>query len=328
MHPTQHLKEQLRRISNDLLKPGDFHDQLAPAIAAYTKLLFDIGKVDAGDNNERSHIKLPFGNAIGTFWAANCVKEVLRTQRFVRGLYLAIQDKLAQKSGPVHILYAGTGPFATLALPIMVQFTPEEIQFTLLEVNQTSHDKLLNVLEAFDLNEYIRQIETTDATTYILPDTNVDIVLSETLNRALINEPQVFIMLNLASQLGEGVIYIPEEIRVNLSEKKNNETMPKKIETLINFNLEKMKEIIQRSEKRQWVFDEVNINIADVEPHNLYYTTEIIVYKDNFLGYEDSSLNLLEKVKPDQKGAKDLIFRYYAIGKPGFTAHSEKVLME
>jgi len=328
MHPTQHLKEQLKRISNDLLKPGDFHDQLAPAIAAYTKLLFDIGKVDAGDNNERSHIKLPFGNAIGTFWAANCVKEVLRTQRFVRGLYLAIQDKLAQKSGPVHILYAGTGPFATLALPIMAQFTPNEVQFTLLEINETSHRKLLDVIEALDLHKYIKRIEITDATTYILSNTDVDIVLSETLNRALINEPQVFIMLNLASQLGEGVIYIPEEITVNLSEKKRNEKKPQKIKTLIDFNFNKMQEIIRQSDKFDWVFEEINVNIGDVNPDDLYYTTEIKVYKDNFLGYEDSSLNLLEKVKPDQKGAKDLIFRYYATGKPGFTAHSEKVLIE
>lgn len=326
MYQTQFLKEQLKSISNHILQPGDFHDQLAPAITAYTRLLFDIGKIKPDETLERNHIKLPFGDAIGTFWAANCVKEVLRTQRFVRGLYLAIQDKLAQKSGPVHILYAGTGPFATLALPIMVQFSPEEVQFTLLEINENSHGKLLDVLDAFELHEYVRQIEITDATTYILPNTDVDIVLSETLNRALITEPQVFIMLNLASQLGDEVIYIPQEITVNLSEKKKNENQPRKLETLINFNRDQMKEIIRQSERYQWIFDEIKVNIGDVEPADLYYTTEIKVYKDNFLGYEASSLNLLERVKLDQKDAKQLTFKYYSTGKPGFSAYSESVL--
>ncbi|MFW0716595.1 hypothetical protein [Pedobacter sp. N23S346] len=327
MYQTQFLKEQLKSISNHILQPGDFHDKLVPAITAYTKLLFDIGKIDSEESIERRHIKLPFGDAIGTFWAANCVKEVLRTQRFIRGLYLAIQDKLAQKSGPIHILYAGTGPFATLALPIMVHFSPEEVQFTLLEINETSHNKLLDVIDAFDLHKYVRQIEITDATTYVLPNTEVDIVLSETLNRALITEPQVFIMLNLASQLGDGVIYLPEEITVNLSEKKRNETEPRIIETLINFNLDKMKEIIRHAERNQWVFEEIKVNIGNVEPADLYYTTEIKIYRDNFLGYEASSLNLLERVKLDEKDAKDLIFKYYATGKPGFSAHSENVLI-
>lgn len=321
MYQTQHLKEQLKRISNDILQLEDFHDKLAPAITAYTKLLFDIGKIESSDTEERKHINLQFGNAIGTFWAANCVKEVLRTQRFIRGLYLAIQDKLAQKNGPIHILYAGTGPFATLALPIMVQFSPEEVQFTLLEINETSHSKLLNVIDAFGLRAYVRQIEITDATTYILPNTEVDIVLSETLNRALIKEPQVFIMLNLASQLGNDVIYIPEKITVNLSEKKRNDNTPRKIETLINFNFDKMKEIISQSERYKWFFEEIKVNIGDVEVDDLYYTTEIKVYRDNFLAYEASSLNLLERVKLEGKYTKDLIFKYFANGKPGFSAH-------
>ncbi|MFD2288350.1 hypothetical protein GJU39_03620 [Pedobacter petrophilus] len=326
MYQTQNLKEQLQSISNDLILPGDFHDKLVPAITAYTKLLFDIGKIEPEKNGERNDVKLPFGHAIGTFWAANCVKEVLRTQRFVRGLYEAVQDKLAQKSGPVHVLYAGTGPFATLALPVMAQFSADEVQFTLLEINETSHKKLLDVIKAFDLNKYIRRIEITDATTCILPDTDVDIVLSETLNRALITEPQVFIMLNLASQLGENVIFLPEEITVNLSEKKKKESEPRKIKTLINFNHNKMKDIIRQSEKYHWVFDEVGVNIGDVEPGNLYYTTEIKVYRNNFLGYEDSSLNLLERVKLDQEDAKAVTFKYYAAGKVGFSVYSNNVL--
>ncbi|GGE67830.1 hypothetical protein EV200_108196 [Pedobacter psychrotolerans] len=322
MLPSQNLKDKLINISHDLLLPQDFHNKLAPAITSYTELLFELGEIKHDEISDRTHIQSKFGSAIGTFWAANCVKEVLRTQRFVRGLHLAIKDKLLHKDGPIHVLYAGTGPFATLALPVMVQFSPAEVQFTLLEINENSYNKLVDVINAFDLNSYVKAIEIVDATSYVLPDDCVDIVISETLNRALITEPQVFIMLNLASQLGEDVIYLPEEITVNLCVKRRNENKPTKLKTLINFNVDKMKEIIDRSENLEWTFDEIKVNIKNIDPADLYYSTELKVYRDNFLGYEDSSLNLLEKVKLEHQKGDDLIFKYAAAVKPGFVAYS------
>ncbi|MCX2429343.1 hypothetical protein [Pedobacter sp. GR22-10] len=326
MFPSQNLKEKLVNISNDLLLPQDFHDKLVPAITTYTQLLFELGEIRPDEISDRTNIQSKFGRAIGTFWAANCVKEVLRTQRFVRGLYLAIKDKLLQGDGPIHVLYAGTGPFATLALPVMVQFSPAEVQFTLLEINENSYNKLVDVITAFDLNSYVKAIEIADATNYVLQDIDVDIVISETLNRALITEPQVFIMLNLASQLGRDVVYLPEEITVNLCAKKRSENKPAKLKTLINFNVDKMKEIIDQSEGQKWAFDEIKVNINNIDPAELYYSTELKIYRDNFLGYEDSSLNLLEKVKLEHQIGDDLIFKYNAAEKPGFIVYaSEKI---
>ncbi|QIL38106.1 hypothetical protein G7074_01720 [Pedobacter sp. HDW13] len=253
------------------------------------------------------------------------MKEIFRTQRFVRGLYWAVKDKLAQKGSPVQVLYAGTGPFATLALPIMSQFSPEEVQFSFLEINQNSYNKLLDVISAFNFQQYVKRIELTDATSYILPDKEVDIVLSETLNKALITEPQVFIMLNLASQLDDQAIYLPEEITVNLCAKKRNERNFTKLEKLITFNQAEMKRIIGNSGDQQWVFDEIKAELGDNEIEDLYYATEIKVYKNNFLGYNDSSLNFLEKVKPDQKDSKTLFFKYTANERPGFVAYAESL---
>lgn len=321
MPNTQTLIEKLRNISNDILKPEDFHEKLAPAVTAYTELLFKLGKIDHEGVEDRKHIGLEFGNAVGTFWAANCVKEVFRTQRFIRGLHLAIKDKLKQKGGTVNVLYAGTGPFATLALPIMTQFRPEEVQFSFLEINKNSFDKLQDVILAFDLQKYIKRSEIADATGYVLPDKDVDIVLSETLNRALITEPQVFIMLNIAKQLDDDVIFIPEEITVNLCIKKRNENKPNKLKTLINFNLAQMRQIIRNSNSQEWVFEEIEAQIEDTAATDLCYATEIKVYRNNFLGYNDSSLNLLERVKVDQNESKKIYFKYSAVEKPGFKAY-------
>ncbi|MNK29740.1 hypothetical protein D3C87_481420 [compost metagenome] len=328
MPQTQTPIEKLRNISNYILKPDHFHDQLAPAIADYTTLLFDIGAIQPDNVVDREFIELPYGDAIGTFWAAFCVKEIFRTQRFCRGLYLAIKDKLAQKEGPVQVLYAGTGPFAALALPVMIQFSPEEVQFSLLEINQNSYNKLLDVIAAFGLERYIKRIEIADATTYVLPDKEIDIVLSETLNRALITEPQVFIMLNIASQLGPDVVYLPQEIKVNLSTKTRSEKTPTNLKTLINFDLACMKHIISNSNQGEWLFDEVKYDIGDCETKDLYYTTEIKVYRDNFLGFRDSSLNLLEKVMLDEKDSKNLFFQYSATQRTGFKVSTRSMKLK
>ena len=46
-----------------------------------------------------------------------CVDDIMRTRRFVRGVYHAMADMLNAREGKINLLYAGTGPFAMLVLP-------------------------------------------------------------------------------------------------------------------------------------------------------------------------------------------------------------------
>ena len=71
------------------------------------------------------------GMALGTLWAALCVDDMIRTKMFVKGLIEAVEDIMKKKEGPVHILYAGTGPFATLILPTLASYTSDQVQCTL-----------------------------------------------------------------------------------------------------------------------------------------------------------------------------------------------------
>lgn len=46
--------------------------------------------------------------------AVKCLKETLRSQKFIQGVKRAIEDRLNSNNENIHVLYAGTGPYVTL----------------------------------------------------------------------------------------------------------------------------------------------------------------------------------------------------------------------
>jgi len=311
------LKLRLQHYGKEILKPGDFHDQLAPAVMGYADLLSAHFVIDK--NAGRTHIKTPNGNAIGTIWAAQCGREVLRTQRFSRGLANAISLALNKGRKPVQVLYAGTGPFATLALPVMLTFKPEEVQFTFLEINTESIGILNQVIDTLGLHAYVKDIHQCDASVWELASTDIDIVISETMYKALSAEPQVAIMLNLASQLPSETIFLPEEIKVSLCKWDQRDEAPQLLAELISFDKAYMYSIIKNATDRNWVFDKHQIALSLSEDEQLYLTTDIRVNEGNTLQLNDSSLNLPAKVKTSKKhGQISLNCQYNLQGTTGF----------
>ena len=78
-------------------------------------------------------------------------------------------------------------------------------------------------------------------------------------------------------------------------------------------------EVIHRSEKGNWNFEEKILDITISPTTKLHYQTEIKVYNDNFLGYNDCSLNFPEKLKTkDLLGYKKIRFKYSNLAVPGF----------
>lgn len=311
------FKERLSQYSLDILNPENFHDKLAPAVMGYADLLFE--EFDLDSSAGRAHIQTLNGNAIGTFWAAKCIREIFRTQRFSRALYASVLGAKGENRGPVHVLYAGTGPFAALALPIMMMLPPEDVQFTFLEINPESIEILERVIDLFDLHAYVKNIHQCDASLWDVPSSEIDIVISETMCRALVAEPQVAIMLNLASQLPKEVVFLPEEIKVSLCKLSGNSREPQRIAELINFNKASMYAIIGNSPMRNWNFDDQDIQANVSEDEQLYLMTEIRINEGNTLDLEESSLNLLEKVKVKKRqGMVNLNIQYSLDKRPGF----------
>ena len=297
-------------------------------MAAYATLLFELAGIDGSDKTQRRHLSTAGGQAIGTFLAAACVKEVRRTQRFCRALFKAVAAAVASRPGrPVHVIYAGTGPFAALALPTMRQFPAEELQFTLLEVNPGSLGKLRHVIQALGLEPYVRRAELCDATTWRVPDEAVDVVISETMNQALQREPQAGIMLNLARQLGDSVVFIPEAVEVRLAWQRRPGSPTEDLVGLLNFDREERARIVDRTPPgSEWIFTPVIWDYRPRTPGTLVYTTFVRVFEDETLSHNECSLNLPERVSSRlPKKAARLRFQYRSSTVAGFEIRIEDI---
>lgn len=222
--------EKLRNLSRIILFENKPFSSLYTMIDELFQLFNDASGCTYEDEAVRKNIYLSEGKAIGTCWAALCVKEIMRTQKFLQGIYKAILSAKNKFPGePLQILYAGTGPFAALAIPFTTLFLPKELQFTFLEINPESFRMLNHVIGYFNCQDYISAMELCDATKFRpYPDKRFHIIISETMQQALIKEPQVSITLNLLPLLAFGGFLIPENIQVNcavMNMKKNSERM-------------------------------------------------------------------------------------------------------
>ncbi|MBP6518784.1 MULTISPECIES: phytanoyl-CoA dioxygenase family protein [unclassified Shewanella] len=166
-------------------------------------------------DTEASHT--PFGKAVSLTTAAQCAEDPERGRVFIQGIYQAIQDRLKAHPGQiVNILYAGTGPFAWLLLPLLPLFSASQIQVTLLDIHQASLDKVTKLIERFDLADRVVERVCADATLW-QPNTVVkfDVILSETMKHLLQQEPQVQIFTHLQAYLADDGVLIPQNIELD-----------------------------------------------------------------------------------------------------------------
>lgn len=208
------FRKELGCITEAILQPfAQIIDAIRNTEDYYT-LLSQAASFDTKAPGNRTDIMLSGGKAIAPVWAADCVRDVRRTRTFIRGIIQAVHAARQRFSGQtLQLLYVGPGPFATLVLPLTTLFRPEEIQFTLLEINPASISALKNTIRAFGIEDYIAAIEQTDAAAYQAKHP-IHLLLIETMQTALRQEPQVAITLNLAPQIVSGGFLLPEAISI------------------------------------------------------------------------------------------------------------------
>ena len=149
--------------------------------------------------------------------AGRCLLDVPRTTTYLRGVYGAIQEARLRFPGEViHVLYAGCGPFAPLCLPLLPLLAGQAVRFTLLDIDARSVESVQAILAALHLEAANVECLVCDATHYQNPVRGrLHIVVSETMQRALENEPQIAILMNTVPQLAAGGLVVPEMITVD-----------------------------------------------------------------------------------------------------------------
>lgn len=294
-------QEELISITSEFLKDNFDDYKLQNAAKEYKTLLNELSDQDFDNENGRNDIHFDNGKALGTLWAALCIDDIIRTRQFMRGIDKAIKEKLSNNTS-LHILYAGTGPFATLLLPFILRYTNKQIKYTLLEINPLSFNALQKVFSKLGLeNENIRLVNE-DATKYQIIGQLPDIIISETMQNALAKEQQVPIYLNLMKQSKEDTLFIPEKIKVSIGLKKE-EILIEELEEKHYHKVEKVFELsnetliyTRQTESKtteEIVFPKVK-TILQKESVNGYnqivFITEIDVYKDVKIKINESGL--------------------------------------
>ena len=303
----------------------------------YFDLLTTQLQLDGHGLSNRESVLTQSGRAISPFEAAHCIKEFTRTKQFIAGLNAAIID--LQKKFPgetIRILYAGTGPFAALVLPLTALYTCQEIQLTLMEVNPTSMDFLRETFTHFNLLDYVDDFILADASQYKLKQKGIHhLLLTETMQNALKNEPQVSIALNLMPQMHPAALMVPECISINLVlmdiRKNFNRKLGHPIDQyydflgcVLDFNIEKISALdsalIPFSRKKEFSCN--NIFIPAYLPDKvLNLLTEIQIYQGYRLSLDECSLNLPICIRENPllaNRAHFLSFKYIIADLPGF----------
>jgi len=233
----------IHSIGDCILDETSSHDELRDALNAFALLCGDISDIrpDPSFDAWAEDALLENGVAINPQAAAQCVLDYQRSITYIRGIYAAISKlKILFPDTPLEILYAGCGPFATLLLPLLVKFRTGELNIHLLDIHQRSLDSAELLLIQLGFRNHAVHTIKADACQYKHPS-KLHLVIAETMQKSLEQEPQFAVTANLAPQLLPTGVFIPQNINVtlclaNLKYEKKMAYQPKNSDTK---NLEK-----------------------------------------------------------------------------------------
>ncbi len=221
---TREARKQFERWVDTLLSPGSSDSERAAAVRgwhAWAMAVLD-GPANGVGAEEYAALdsatRFSTGRAIGPLEAARCVWDYKRTVAFLRAVDRALADALERFPGEtVHLVEAGCGPLAPLALPFAVRYPASRVQVTVIDAHGVSLAGVRRLAAELGVEASMRNYVCADAAAYrFAGDERPHVIACEVLQRALADEPQVAVTLNLAPQLRDGGFFVPARIEVRL----------------------------------------------------------------------------------------------------------------
>ncbi|MDO6674188.1 phytanoyl-CoA dioxygenase [Tenacibaculum sp. 1_MG-2023] len=290
------IKEKVSALLKDSLEQPET-ESLINEIHSYFRELIQLTGFD--QNMEHlAAVTTAKGKALGLNHAAQCLLDYKRTVKFLKAMVTAIEEK--QQNYPnetIHIFYAGCGPYAPFVTLIAPLFSPEEVQFSLLEINDKSLEYAKTLIQKLELTNYVTNYYTADAVTFKVPEPEkFHILFSETLDALLYRECYVPILFNLLPQLSEDITVIPENVLVKMSLATNAFADAKHTSVEIDTVLNVRKAILLNQNKtipNQLPDKKVAVNSINIKEYNyLILDTLVHVYDHIWLTRNESSLTL------------------------------------
>jgi hypothetical protein len=212
------LTRQWRGWRDTILDESSTAAQTREALDELAEFFSSVGGIepDRSFAGWRDDAFLAQGVAINPGAAAFCLRDYQRSAFFMRGVYAALATLRHQFVGErLRILYAGCGPFALQLLPLLEKFAPGCLEILLLDIHQESLDSVAKLLAQLAPGHDRITCIRTDASVY-QHTAPLHLIIAETMQKSLEQEPQFAVTANLAPQLAEGGIFIPERIEVEL----------------------------------------------------------------------------------------------------------------
>lgn len=305
----QTLTTDIKNIVTDLLENTLSQNEIEYKINELHTYFKDITKITGSDTTleHLAAVTTAKGKALGLNHAATCLLDYKRTVKFLKGMVAAIKDK--QQTHPnqtIRIFYAGCGPYAPFITLIAPLFTPEEIQFSLLEINQLSLNCAKNLITELQLTHYVQEYYCADAVTFTIPDAHTyHIVFSETLDALLYRECYLPIVFNFLPQLSKDVTLIPQNviIKMSLAPYVIDETQQQadSIDTLLDVRKEAELNAIPGVIPNQLPSKKVAVAPLGIERYNyLVLDTLVHVYDTIWLTRNESSLTIPLQMQLEQ----------------------------
>lgn len=319
----------LKSVTGALLSPVMDSSGISEAALSLKNLFSEAAAFDEMETANQQNIPTKAGMSIAPRWAASCLNDGMRTRKFILGIRDAIEERLKMNPGRfVTVLYAGTGPFASLLTPLITVFTPAQLQMVLIEINPVSVHYLEKIIRHFGMEDYLIELVQADAGTYSIFDTQQpDIVVSETMDNALQREPQVSIVANLLSQCKLNPVLIPELIKIDVCLIGDTIKYPDAIillKTLIELDAEMAVRIKNNPEDITVLSPGIIVIIPELplsEYKQLVLCTTIQIFEQHSLALNESGLttpHILRMIDSFKKYPVRLLFQYHMESNPGF----------